>query len=72
MLLIKKQDSIKEKVSEFVKSLPVNGRRPIFVFDIHKKVGSPNEDIIEWVESLKGENIFFLSYDGQEKRITEN
>ena len=77
MLIIKKQDNIEEKLKSFLKKVKLTDK-PIFVFDIHKtslnKDGSINKEIENWIKKLKKENynIFFLSYDGQEKRIYEN
>jgi len=77
MLIIYKHDVIYYKLEEFLKTLKLT-TKPIFVFDIHKtslkKDGTVNEEIKDWIKKLKKDkfNIFFLSYDGQEKRIYEN
>lgn len=77
MLIINKQDNIKEKLEKFLSKVKLTDK-PIFVFDIHKtslnKDGSINDEIEEWVEKLEKENynIFFLSYDGQKDRIKHN
>ena len=71
------RDNIDIKLKHFLKYIKVNDK-PIFVFDIHKtalkKDGTKNEEIEKWIKKLKKDdyNIFFLSYDGQEKRIYEN
>tara|TARA_R110002110_G_scaffold278152_1_gene493437 strand:- start:41 stop:484 length:444 start_codon:yes stop_codon:yes gene_type:complete len=77
MLIIKKTDNIDKKLEEFIKDIPLP-KKPIFIFDIHKttlnKNGTINEEIKLWIEKLikKEYNLFFLSYDGQEKRIPVN
>lgn len=77
MLLIRKTDDISKSIKDFVSDMNLS-KKPVFVFDIHKTAlhrdGTPNDEIYEWIERLKSEdyNIFFLSYDGQEKRINEN
>lgn len=77
MLIIYKTDNIYNKLKEFLKDIKLSDKQ-IFVFDIHKttlhKDGSANPEIKKWITKLLKENynIFFLSYDGQEKRIYEN
>lgn len=77
MLIIYKEDDIYLSLKKFLKTLKLTDK-PIFVFDIHKttlnKDGIKNKDIEKWIKKLKAEdyNIFFLSYDGQEKRIYHN
>jgi ribosomal protein L39E len=77
MLVINKTDDIYEKLKEYVETLKITNK-PIFVFDIHKttltKDNLVNEEIKYWIKKLIDENfnVFFLSYDGQEKRIKEN
>lgn len=77
MLIIYKKQNIYIELKKFIKDININSK-PIFVFDIHKtslkKDGKKNEEIEKWIKKLKKENfnIFFLSYDGQEKRIYEN
>lgn len=77
MLIIYKEDDIYLSLKKFLKTLKLTDK-PIFVFDIHKttlnKDGTKNKDIEKWIKKLKAEdyNIFFLSYDGQEKRIYHN
>lgn len=77
MLVITKTDDIYEKLKEYVETLKITNK-PIFVFDIHKttltKDNLVNEEIKYWIKKLIDENfnVFFLSYDGQEKRIKEN
>jgi hypothetical protein len=77
MLIIKKNDNIVKKLEEFLINIDVY-KKPIFVFDIHKttlnKDDTINEKIKLWIEKLmeEGYNLFFLSYDGQEKRIPRN
>ena len=77
MLIIKKQDNLYKKLKNFVSDLKLS-KKPIFVFDIHKttltKQGLKNKEIETQIKDLldKNYNIFFLSYDGQEKRIHHN
>ena len=77
MLIIKKEDNVYKKLKTFVNDLKLS-KKPIFVFDIHKttltKQGLKNKDIETQIKDLLGKNynIFFLSYDGQEKRIHHN
>lgn len=77
MLVITKSDNIHQKLKDFLKKIKLTDK-PIFVFDIHKtslnQDGSINKEIEKWIRKLKKEkyNLFFLSYDGQEKRIIEN
>ena len=77
MLIIEKKDNIKEKLQKFLRRLKLT-KKPIVVFDIHKttltKDGKKNTEIEQMIKEFlkKKYNIFFLSYDGQEKRIHQN